>query len=72
MELDLNKALTPYVIVRGEKVRLEYEGLHAVCFTCGIYGHWMDACTVQKPKVQVPKSSDDGAKEATGGKRERE
>lgn len=72
VELDLNKALTPHVIVRGEKARLEYEGLHAVCFTCGIYGHRMDTCTVQKPTVQVPTNSDDGVKEAAGGEREKE
>ncbi|KAJ1443876.1 Zinc finger, CCHC-type [Sesbania bispinosa] len=29
---------------RGETFKVEYEGLHLVCFNCGKYGHKMDSC----------------------------
>lgn len=32
---------------------MEYEGLHAVCFNCGIYGHRMDTCSSPKPQALV-------------------
>lgn len=38
-EIDLAKPLLPYVLFRGQKLKLEFEGLHAVCFKCGVYGH---------------------------------
>lgn len=31
-------------MIRGEKLFLEYEGLHAICFRCGKYGHKKDHC----------------------------
>lgn len=50
-EIDLAKPLVPHVMVRGEKIRLEYEGLHAVCFGCGVYGHQQEACPVKQCNV---------------------
>lgn len=35
-------------MVRGVVLKLEYEGLHIVCFACGRYGHKQDSC----PKLQ--------------------
>lgn len=32
VEVNLAKPLVPHVIVRGEKFKLEYEGLHSICF----------------------------------------
>lgn len=39
--------------MRGEKLNLEYEGLHSICFKCGVYGHRMDVC----PQLVVPSGS---------------
>lgn len=44
VEIDLSKQLHPHVMFRGEKLYLEYEGLHAICFRCGKYGHKKDQC----------------------------
>lgn len=53
-EIDLAKPLTPVVMFRGEKIKLEFEGLHAVCFKCGVYGHRSETCYVHKPELQTP------------------
>lgn len=47
VEVDLAIPLLPQVIVRGEKLKLEYESLHVVCFRSGVYGHRVDACRVE-------------------------
>lgn len=39
IEMDLSKLVVPQVAVRGETINLEYEGLHTICFHCGVYGH---------------------------------
>lgn len=44
VEIDLAKPLQPKVFVRGEALKLEYEGLHSVCFSCGVYGHRVETC----------------------------
>lgn len=38
VEVDIAKPLIPQVEVRGEVIKLEYEGLYSVCFNCGVYG----------------------------------
>lgn len=47
VEIDLAKPLVPPVIFRGDKLKLEYEGLHVVCFKYGVYGHRIEACNIQ-------------------------
>lgn len=66
-EIDLAKPLTPFVLFRGEKVKLEFEGLHAVCFKCGVYGHRSEACYVHKPEHNAPMHSPECSVEAIGG-----
>lgn len=44
VELDLDKPLTPFIILRGHKIPIEYEGLHSICFKCGKYGHKREQC----------------------------
>lgn len=53
VEVDLAKPLVPFVEVRGEKLNLEYEGLHSVCFNCGICGHRKDSCNVKTLVTQA-------------------
>lgn len=44
VEVDLAKPLASHMILRGHKLLIKYEGLHLICFRCGIYGHKADKC----------------------------
>ncbi|CAL9021388.1 unnamed protein product [Prunus brigantina] len=44
IELDLTKPLIANVQVENNWYAIEYEGLHLVCFGCGIYGHNRNQC----------------------------
>lgn len=44
VEIDLAQPVVPQVAVRGELLNLEYEGLHTICFHCGVYGHREAEC----------------------------
>lgn len=44
VEVDLRKVLIPSFELNGVVYRVEYEGLHLVCFDCGCYGHRQDSC----------------------------
>lgn len=39
VEVDLTKPLLTMFKVRKRIRRIEYEGLHLVCFSCGVVGH---------------------------------
>nr|KYP39534.1 LINE-1 reverse transcriptase isogeny [Cajanus cajan] len=47
VEIDLQKKLVSQINVLGHILRLEYEGLHSICFTCGKYGHKQQSCQDQ-------------------------
>lgn len=54
VEIDLSRKLVPSIKVMGAVLRLEYEGLHTVCFACGRYGHKQDSCPeLQKQITQA-------------------
>lgn len=55
VRLDLQKPLRPYVLINGKVKKVEYEGLHAICFKCGKYGHMTEQCshTTSVPKHSV-------------------
>ncbi|KAI9086476.1 hypothetical protein K1719_031560 [Acacia pycnantha] len=42
--LDLTKPLISKILVDGELIFVEYEGLSSICFNCGRYGHLQDLC----------------------------
>ena len=44
VEMDLRKKLIPSFTALGRDFRVEYEGLHLICFGCGRYGHRMEHC----------------------------
>ncbi|KAL4323145.1 hypothetical protein GQ457_11G004460 [Hibiscus cannabinus] len=44
--VDLNKPLLSCVSIDGHLQKLEYEGLHQICFHCGTYGHSKETCGV--------------------------
>ncbi|XP_028789781.1 uncharacterized protein LOC114745779 [Neltuma alba] len=45
VELDLNAPLRPLILVNGKAKRVQYEGIHLICFRCGRYGHNADHCS---------------------------
>ncbi|CAL1366078.1 unnamed protein product [Linum trigynum] len=44
VEIDLRKRLVSKYRIERRVRRVEYEGLHTVCFGCGHYGHVEDSC----------------------------
>ncbi|KAI9101553.1 hypothetical protein K1719_023797 [Acacia pycnantha] len=52
--LDLTKPLISKIMVDGEMIFVEYEGLPAICFHCGRYGHLQEAC----PMLRASSSGD--------------
>nr|KYP36964.1 hypothetical protein KK1_041875 [Cajanus cajan] len=51
VEVNLMKKLVSKINVMGHIIKLEYEGLHAICFNCGKYGHRQDQCS---PRLDQP------------------
>ena len=48
VEVDLKQALVPFLWVDRELQAVEYEGLEAICFECGRYGHVAINCHREK------------------------
>ncbi|XP_016200154.1 uncharacterized protein LOC107641164 [Arachis ipaensis] len=44
VEIDLSIKLIPKISVLGNTLNIEYEGLHLICFNCGVYGHRSELC----------------------------
>lgn len=78
VDIDLEKPLKSFILTRGHKLCLEYEGLHLICFHCGRYGHKFGQCdrVPEASKVLSPEPSQvmvnvnhegtpNGAKDAT-------
>nr|KYP57514.1 Uncharacterized protein At4g02000 family [Cajanus cajan] len=64
VEVNLNKKLVSMINVLGYVIKLEYEGLHAICFKCGKYGHRQEQCV--DPLGQTPGSADNYNQQNTG------
>lgn len=47
VEIDLNAPLLPSYTVDGNKLKIEYEGLHLICFSCGKVGHVTEYCPLK-------------------------
>lgn len=56
MEVDLCRPLKSGYRLRGEFWRLQYEGLHDICFECGRYGHCSTDCPLKERGNDDPKS----------------
>nr|WMB96822.1 hypothetical protein [Solanum melongena]WMB96868.1 hypothetical protein [Solanum melongena]WMB97045.1 hypothetical protein [Solanum aethiopicum] len=48
VEVDLCKPLVSKVCIGYDVLRVEYEGLHTVCFHCGVVGHRAEFCPVRQ------------------------
>lgn len=76
VEVDLRKPLMSGYTLRGEFWRLQYEGLHEICFECGKYGHHSASCPMKeeflnggnKPNVNAPVRASRGCPEKTNEK----
>ncbi|KAF7827992.1 LINE-type retrotransposon LIb DNA [Senna tora] len=55
VELDLSKPLLSKYCVHGRQRRIEYEGLHLICFECGVYGHDLENCKIRKERKEKEK-----------------
>ncbi|CAN1133274.1 hypothetical protein LINPERHAP2_LOCUS7555 [Linum perenne] len=53
VEVDLSKPLLSKYRLRRRVRRIEYEGLHTICFGCGCYGHEESSCTVAKGEEEL-------------------
>ncbi|CAN1134747.1 hypothetical protein LINPERHAP2_LOCUS8458 [Linum perenne] len=51
VEVDLSKPLLSKYRLRRRVRRIEYEGLHTICFNCGCYGHKDEFCK-QAPEAE--------------------
>ncbi|CAN1749507.1 hypothetical protein LINPERHAP1_LOCUS3734, partial [Linum perenne] len=50
VEVDLSKPLLSKYRLRRRVRRIDYEGLHTVCYSCGCYGHSQDSCSADQPR----------------------
>lgn len=50
--------------MRGKNWRIQYEGLHDLCFKCGNYVHRELACSSRKKNAAKERETDTGDKEA--------
>ncbi|CAN1153409.1 hypothetical protein LINPERPRIM_LOCUS14675 [Linum perenne] len=48
MEVDLSKPLLGNYLIKNRTFYVEYESLENICFTCGHFGHKLDACPSSK------------------------
>lgn len=48
VEVDLSKPLVTEVVMGNDVQMVEYEGLHVVCFGCGVVGHREQDCPLTK------------------------
>lgn len=58
VEVDLNKPLVSEVVVLNSAQPIEYEGLHVVCFECGVVGHRDQDCPSKISKPPVTEAMD--------------
>ncbi|CAN1167008.1 hypothetical protein LINPERHAP2_LOCUS26982 [Linum perenne] len=52
VEVDLSKPLLSKYRLRRRVRRIEYEGLHVICFNCGCYGHKDETCK-KEPEAEI-------------------
>ncbi|XP_019181905.1 PREDICTED: uncharacterized protein LOC109177015 [Ipomoea nil] len=58
VEVDITKPLISKFNYKGKVRSVAYEGIHMVCFTCGIYGHSPDNCPKTSKPAPGPKAYD--------------
>ncbi|XP_031124237.1 uncharacterized protein LOC116026951 [Ipomoea triloba] len=60
VEVDITKPLLARFTLRNKRRTIEYEGLHLVCFKCGMVGHRKEGCKMDDdmPEEVTPENDD--------------
>ena len=59
VEIDISKSLISKFRLKLRVRKVEYEGIHMVCFTCGMYGHMKENCLVHLTPPPVDSTKTD-------------
>ncbi|KAK2359196.1 zinc ion binding / nucleic acid binding protein [Trifolium repens] len=59
VEVDLNKPLLAMFELKDEIYKVEYEGLHMLCRTCGKFGHYVEGCPEKKTPCTASVSNEE-------------
>ncbi|XP_019198959.1 PREDICTED: uncharacterized protein LOC109192712 [Ipomoea nil] len=54
VEVDMRKPLISKFTYKGRVRYVSYEGIHMVCFACGVYGHSTEACPLSREATANP------------------
>lgn len=66
VEVDITKPLLSKFKLKNKIRIIEYEGIHLVCFKCGIYGHRKEACSsTMNDQVQIGNDNRNGEEDGT-------
>jgi len=57
VEVDLTLSVVGKIWLNGHWYKVQYEGLHIICTTCGCYGHLYRDCTEKKNEVTMSNGS---------------
>lgn len=52
IEIDIGKPLLAKFKLRKRIRKIEYEGIHLICFRCGVYGHHQENCLTGRNNVK--------------------
>ncbi|XP_028765360.1 uncharacterized protein LOC114723332 [Neltuma alba] len=67
VEIDLNVPLLSAYSIDGNKLRIEYEGLHLICFHYGKFGHDADHCPAKpSSERETTKAKEKETEKSTG------
>lgn len=58
VEVDILKPLLSKFMIRRKVRKVVYEGLHLICFKCGMYGHGAEACPQNHKETNVEEVSE--------------
>ncbi|XP_057746093.1 uncharacterized protein LOC130965342 [Arachis stenosperma] len=63
VEVDLTKPLVGKYLINGREYRVEYEGIHQICFSCGRIDHDQKLCPLKVAQNNVPSVQGEREKE---------
>lgn len=65
VEVDFSVPLKSHYRMRGKDYRIQYEGLHDICFSCGKYGHREGMCPLKRPATTSSQHTSDASTSAS-------
>lgn len=63
VEVDITKSLLSKFRIKGRSKKIEYEGIHIVCFHCGVYKHRKDGWSLFIAKMNMKKHAENVGKD---------